>query len=202
MRLVGLVAIPLLVGGLAGIARADDGFAALERSLPSGWTMLTTDTELVIRHDRPCFRTGEHQPNDPVPASPKGKGDGALVTLELRYHLEPRWTPAQHAEAKRANGAVAAEVKALRDRYRIDAIHVAKGSYTPANADERARVDAFQKAERAAQRMAVHEPMCALGDQSLFDGEETYAGMKHDIDPPEALKQAHAVVELVKKSCE
>ena len=192
MRRLGLLTIPLLVS-LATVAYAEDAsFVALEHSLPRGWTMLATDSELVIRHDRPCFRTEQVT---------KQKGDGALVTLELRYRLETKWTPAQFTDAKRANDAVAAEVKTLRDKFKIDQLKQLKGQPQPATADERTRLDAFAKAEVQVQRKAIRLPMCALGDQSVFDGDETYQGLKQPIDPPEALKEANAVVELVRKHC-
>jgi hypothetical protein len=188
MRRTGLVVTVLALRVMTAHADGNPGFTGLEHALPNGWTMLATDTELVLRHDRPCFRTEDHGSGAPR--------DGALVTLELRYRLEPRWTPAQHAEAKHANDAIAAELKALRERYKIDAIHPAKA--TP---EEHARLDAYQKAATQVERKAIKEPMCALDTQSIFDGDETYAGLKQPVDPPEALKEARAVVELVKQHC-
>lgn len=197
----------VLAGG--GLARAESPLAGLEKALPPGWTMLETDSELVIRHDRPCFRVAEHAANESpgakapaaAPATPPMKKDGARVDLELRYRLEARWTPAQVADARHANAAVAAEVKAARDKYRIDAIKVAKGAFLPANADEKARLAEFHRAEAAAETRRVREPLCSVGDLSIFDGDETYAQLGLRIDPPEAAREAHAIVDLVKQTC-
>src|SRR5258708_39306320 len=73
------------------VARADaePAIPALERALPRGWSLLATDTELVIRHDKPVYATANA-------AAP-------LVTLELRYHLEPHWTAKQLADARATN---------------------------------------------------------------------------------------------------
>jgi hypothetical protein len=198
--------VVLAAGGLEHVAHAESELASLERALPAGWTMLETDSELVIRHDRPCYRGTEHVPNEPDPAvlkktGARSKGDGTLLNLELRYTLEARWTAQQFADAKKTNDAIAAEVKAAHDRYKIDAIKVAKGTYLPANADERTRLAAFTRAESAATARRVHEPMCSVGDISIFDGDETYAPLRLEIDPPEAAKEAFAIVDLVKKHC-
>src|SRR4051812_1063028 len=109
---VSILAI-LLLGGVA--AAQSDAFDALQKSVPRGWTVLQTEHELVIRHDRPCYVTGK--------ANPCSDADGPLVTLELRFHLEPRWTQQQLDDAKLANDKVAAELKTAREKYRIDAIH-------------------------------------------------------------------------------
>ena len=75
-----------------------------------------------------------------------------------------------------------------------------KKSSTP-TPDERARLDAYAKAEAVANGHRVREPLCALGDESIIDGDETYAALAHPIDPPEAAKEARAVIELLKKTC-
>lgn len=193
----------LAAGGLA-YAQEDPAIAKLEKALPAGWSLLATDTELVIRHDRPCFVTNEHHENEPASPPvrvPAHTPDGRLVTLELRYHLEPKWLPRQFEDAKATNDRVAADLKTLRTRYNIDAIHTSKGHPLPANADERTRLASYEKEEAKLRARLVKLPRCTLGDSSLFDGDETYAQLRLDVDPPEAMKEAHAVVETVKQQC-
>lgn len=189
MRSTAALGFALALGALGHPVHADPpSLATLEKALPAGWTLLATDSELVLRHDRPCYR-GE--------AAAPTKRDGALITLELRYKLGPAWTPAQYADARKANAAVAQELEAARARYRIDAI---KAPAHP-TADERARLDAYAHAETTAASHRVREPLCTLGDDAIFDGDETYAALAHPIDPPEAMREARAVVELVKRTC-
>jgi hypothetical protein len=186
---------------LGGVAAADsDTFEALQKSLPTGWTVLETEHELVIRHDRPCYVVGQHRPNEPGKANPCTE-DGPLVTLELRFHVEPRWTAKQLDEAKLANEKIAAELKASREKYRIDAIHQSKGRALPGNADERKRLSAYEKDEAQLKARTVKTPLCTLGDSSLFDGDQTYAQLKLKIDPPEASLEASKVLETLKKMC-
>jgi hypothetical protein len=192
--------IAAVLAGTATPAVADDpAFDALEKALPRGWSMIATDSELVIRHDHACYITGEHVAN--APDVPAGKVEGPLVTLELRYHLEAKWTPKQLADARAANDKVFAEVEAARQQYKIAAIRQSKGQPLPANADERARLAAFEKAELASRKRLVRVPTCTLGESSLFAGEETYAQLALKVDPPQAMEQAYQIVDLVKKRC-
>ena len=177
-----IVAATVLAAGIAH-AQTDPAVARLEAGLPPGWTLLATETELVIRHDRPCYATG-----------------GALVTLELRYRLEPRWDAKQLAAARATNDKIAAELVALRARYKIDAIHRVKGRPQPKDADERARQGAFDKGEAAAGARRVKLPRCAFGDASLFD-DDAYRQLTLELDPPGAIAEATKVVALVKQAC-
>lgn len=192
------VMVLLLLGGVA--AAETDSLDALQKSLPAGWSMLTTEHELVIRHDRPCYVTGVHRDNEPAKANPCSE-DGPLVTLELRFRIEPRWTQQQLADAKAANDKIAIELKASRDKYRVDAIHQSKGHAMPANADEKKRLAAYEQAEAQLVARTVKTPLCTLGDSSLFAGDQTYAQLKLKVDPPEAMIEAYKVVEILKKMC-
>ena len=171
---------------LGGIARAgeDPAIVALEKALPRGWTVLATDTELVIRHDRACYVTAEtHQ------------AAGPLVTLELRYHLQPKWSAKQIADAKANNDKVTADIEKLRKQYKLEAMHAKPTT------EEKTRLAAFTKGEAELKNKLVKVPLCSLGDSSVFDGDDTYAQLKLKVDPPEAMQQAKDIVELVKKQC-
>lgn len=196
------IAIGILAA--ARIAAAEpDPFDRLEKALPPGWSLLTTGSELVFRHDRPCYITGAHHDNAPsvearAPAPP---GGGPLVTIELRYRLEPRWTDQQLAAARATNDKVAGELRALAARYNIDAIHKSKGRPLPASADERARLAAYDAAHTQLAARLVKLPRCSLGDASVFDGDDTYAQLSLEIDPPEVMTQAHQIIALMKQHC-
>ena len=71
-----LACLGSMTGGRAAEAGGDAAITTLERALPKGWTVIATDTELLIRHDRPLYVTAEAH-----------DAAGPLVTLELRYHL-------------------------------------------------------------------------------------------------------------------
>ena len=197
---IGMVAC----GALAGVARADvdPALAGLEKALPAGWTMMSTESELVIRHDRPCYSNGEHLPNEPADSKPTAApAGGPLITLELRYHLEPKWTAIQLAEARATNDKVNAEANALRARFNIDFMHQGKGEPMPTNAGERTRLAAYNKAKAQLMARRVRLPLCSFGNTSLFDGDSTYSQLNLEVDPPEAMHEAYRVVDLVKKRC-
>jgi len=175
-------------------------FDTLEKALPAGWSLLVSGAELVIRHDRPCYVTGVHHDNargdEPAPAA-----GGPMVTLELRYRLEPRWTDKQVAAAKAKNDRLAGELRALAAKYNIDGIHQSKGRPLPATPDERARLEAYDAAQATLTAKMVALPRCSLGDTSVFDGADTYAQLRLIVDPPEAMTQAYRIVELMKQHC-
>ena len=172
----------------ASTAAADPALDQLERALPAGWSLLATGSELVIRHDRPCYVVGTG-------------GPGPVVTIELRYRLEPRWTAQQVTDARAANDRIDGELRTLASRYRIDAIRTSGDRRVPASADEQARLDAYEAARARLVARRVHLPRCTLGDESVFDGADTYAQLALHIDPPEVITQAHRIVELVKQHC-
>lgn len=175
---------------------------ALEQALPPGWSLLVTGSELVLRHDRPCYVTGrEHESAPASEVHAPAAGSGTMITVELRYRLEPRWTDAQLAAAHATNDKLAAELRALAARYNLAAIHTSKGKPLPATADERARVEAYDAAAARVTAKLVPLPRCSLGDTSVFDGPDTYAQLLLKLDPPEVMTQAHQVVELMKQHC-
>jgi len=197
------IAIGILLLARASAAQPDSALDQLEKALPPGWTLLATDNDLVIRHDRPCYITGTHHENAAKAETKtvQTSGAGPLVTIRLRYRLEPRWTAQQLAAARATNDRVGSELRALAARYRIDAIHQSKGHPLPANPDERARLDAYEAARAPLAARLVKLPRCSLGDASVFDGDDTYAQLSLEVDPPEVMTQAHHIVELMKQHC-
>ena len=152
-------ALAILLAAGSAAAEPDHALARLERALPRGWSLLATENELVIRHDRPVYCT-DH-PNGP------------LVTLELRYKLEPKWTPERFAEAKAANDKIAAEL--------------AKTKSARAQAKVRARM--------------VQTPVCTLDHSSVLERPDTYAQLQLTIDPADAKTEAGQIQELIAKKC-
>ena len=110
-------------------------------------------------------------------------------------------TSDQLVDAKVTNDALAGELRAAATKHNVEAIHKSKGVPLPANADEKARLDAYERDRAQIAARMVKLPRCTLGDESLFDDETTYAQLALKVDPPEAMKQANQVVEIVKKQC-
>jgi len=192
----------LAIAGAGHPAWADPALDRLETALPPGWSLLATGSEMVIRHDLPCYVTRARHENAPAnEVKAAAAGGGPLVTIELRYRIEPRWTPQQAAAARAANDQIAGELRALAARYRIDAIRTSKGRPLPANADEQARLAAYEAGRARLAARLVKLPRCTLGASSVFDGEDTYAQLGLEVDPPEVMVQAHRIIELVKQYC-
>ncbi|HEX3757796.1 MAG TPA: hypothetical protein VHW23_03780 [Kofleriaceae bacterium] len=198
-----LIAIGISLAAVAATADADPALDQLEHALPAGWSLLATGSELVIRHDRPCYVTGGHAGARiaGAEASAGAAGGGPLVTIELRYRLEPRWTAQQVTAARAANDQIDGELRTLASRYRIDAIRTSQGRRMPASADEQARLDAYEAGRARLVARRVQLPRCTLGEASVFDGADTYAQLGLQVDPAEVMTQAHRIVELVTQHC-
>ncbi len=188
-------------------ARADrprasrDPIASLARALPAGWQLVRAADTITIRHRAPVRLAGYHLMNAHTGNVPvRAPVDAPTITLALRYHVEPRWSPTRYAAARAANRRVHAELVQLRDHYRIDDIHTSKGLPLPATDDERKRLAAYQAAESNTRRTLQPLPRCTLGGLALFD-EGTYDQLDLMVDPPGAMREAFAIVELVKRRC-
>lgn len=176
-------------------------FDALEKALPAGWSLLIAGAELVIRHDRPCYVTGVHHENAREGEQATPAGGGPMVTIELRYRLEPRWTDKQVAAAKATNDKLGGELRAIAAKYNLDSIHQSKGRPLPATPEQRTRLEAYEAAQAPVVAKLVALPRCSLGDTSVFDGADTYAQLRLIVDPPEVMTQAFRIVELMKQHC-
>jgi hypothetical protein len=204
-EMTGRLAIGIVLIVSASVAHADPAVDGLSRALPRGWHLTTTPGgELVIRHPAPVRVAGRHLENEPphtanLPvAAPAG---GPEITLALRYRLEPAWSTAQLAAARTSNAKVYADLRDLRARHNLDAIHTSKGRPLPATPDEQSRLAAYQADEAVALARLIRLPRCTLGTSSLFDGPETYAQLDLMVDPPGVMREAYAIVELVNRRC-
>ena len=157
MKRAVLLAILLCAGSAA--ADKDQALGRLEKALPRGWSLLATDNELVIRHDRPVYCI-DH-PNGP------------LVTLELRFQLEPKWTPEHTADVKAQNDKITAQLAKSKDHR--------------AEAKLRARLAPL--------------PVCTLDHSSVVERPDTYGQLALSIDPADAKTEAASIRELVTKHC-
>lgn len=196
----------LLLLGLTATAHGDP-IRDLEKALPAGWQIRLAGGagrgELVIVRPRPVRLAGKyyanasHLSNAPVSAPV----DAPTLTLALRYRYEAKWSDGRLAGAKAVNERVGKELETLRARYRIDAIRTAKGTPLPETPEEEKRLADFQIEYQRVVAKLIKLPRCTLGDLSVFDDEETYRQLDLMVDPPIAMREAFAVVELVKRRC-
>jgi hypothetical protein len=187
---------------MVATAHADPAIANLAGALPAGWQLTTTKGELVIHRTEPVRVAGHHLANPHVGNLPVATAPTApKITLELRYRIDPKWSPQRLADVQAANRKIYAALTALRARHRIDEIRTSKGLPLPATPDEEQRLAAYE-AERARTLAQVQPlPRCTLGASSLFDSARTYAQLDLMVDPPGAMREAYAIVELVKRRC-
>ncbi len=203
---MGIALIVATGAGLAG-AGGDPAIASLSRALPSGWRLTVNPDSggrsLVIWHVAPVRIAGRHTENSPYTGNMPvmARDSSPVVTLALRYRVEPAWNPQQLADARAANAKIYAEIAVLRARYQIDLIATSKGRTLPRSPDEEHRLADYQREEALQIGKLVQLPRCTLGTSSLFDSAETYGQLDLMVDPPGTMREAYAIVELVKRRC-
>ncbi len=202
-----LTAMRLVLGfalaiGLTGSSSADQ-VSALQAALPAGWKVVTTRGALTIERTRPVKIAGqylanaEHFSNVVTVARPSAPTE----VLRLRYRTEPAWSAARLAQVTAANKRIYAELEPLRLKYQIDEIDTAKGMPLPKTPDEDRRLREYQAAYDKVLARISPVPRCTLGTLSVFDDATTYQQLDLMVDPPIAMREAYAVVELVKRRC-
>lgn len=199
MRFVVLVAL-----GLSGAGSSSaDPVRDLQRSLPGGWRAIRTGGELVIRHDVPVRIAGRYHPNSQHMGNAPVIAPSAApaIVLALRYRLEAAWSTAKLDAARATNKKVTDELLALRARFRLDDIPTSKGRPLPRTPEEQKRLADHETAYQATVARLVKLPRCTLGGSALFDSAETYDQLDLMVDPPSVMREAYAIVELVKRRC-
>lgn len=202
-----LVPMRLVLGALAlavgfGSSSADP-VSALQASLPAGWRVVATRGALTIERTQPVKIAGQYLPNaESFSNVPKYAPPSAPTEiLRLRYRTEPAWSATRLSQVAKANLKIYAELEPLRVKYQIDDIGTAKGMPLPKNPDEERRLHEYQAAYDKTLARITPVPRCTLGTLSVFDDATTYRQLDLMVDPPIAMREAYAVVELVKRRC-
>src|SRR5688572_20958435 len=195
---------------VASTVSAGNPVTDLAPSLPKGWRVLARRVpdgggqELVIERAHPVRVGGRHLENPHIgnmPAPRSTASRGPEITLALRYRMEPKWDAAKLAAARDANAKVHAAITRLRAQHRIDDIPTSKGRPLPATPDDEHRLAAYEADRVRESAKLVRLPYCTMGDVSLFDNPDTYVQLDLIVDPPGAMREAYAIVELVKRRC-
>ncbi len=197
MRLVTLALV------LAAGTSAADPVGELQRALPAGWKVITSKSELTIERLVPVQITGKflpnaaHYGNAPTLAPPSAPTE----KLRLRYRTEPAWSAARLAQITEANKQIYAELQPLRVKFKIDDIATGKGMPLPKTSEEQQRLHDYQAAYEAVLARVTAVPQCTLGKVSVFSDRSTYQQLDLMVVPEIAMREAYAVVELVKRRC-
>ncbi len=197
MRLVALALV------FAAGTSAADPVGELARALPAGWKVITTKSELTIERLAPVQITGKflpnaaHYGNAPTLAPPSAPTE----KLRLRYRTEPAWSAARRAQITAANKQIYAELQPLRVKFKIDDIATGKGMPLPTTPDEQQRLQDYQTAYDAVLARITAVPQCTLGKVSVFADRSTYHQLDLMVVPEIAMREAYAVVELMKRRC-
>lgn len=194
-----VLAVALLFAGTA----AADPVSDLQRALPGGWKVTTGNSELTIERLTPVQISGRFLPNAAHYGNAPTVAPASAPTekLRLRYRTEPAWTASRLAQVTESNKKIYAELQPLRAKYKIDDIATGKGMPIPKTPDEEQRLQDYQAAYDAVLARIVAVPQCTLGKVSVFSDRSTYQQLDLMVVPEIAMREAYAVVELMKRRC-
>jgi hypothetical protein len=200
--LVGMRRLAIALVFAAG-ASAADPVGELQRALPAGWKVITTTTDLTIERMLPVQISGRFLPNAAHYGNAPTRAPASAPTekLRLRYRTEPAWSAARLAQVTAANKQIYAELQPLRAKYKIDDIATGKGMPLPKTPDEQQRLRDYQAAYDAVLARITPVPECTLGKVSVFADRATYQQLDLMVVPEIAMREAYAVVELMKRRC-
>lgn len=169
------IAIGLVVARIADAAPVDPEIASLGRALPAGWQLEVANTELTIRRPAPVRVAGRYLDGPHYANLAILAADASPeIIVALRYRIEPKWSATKLERARADNAKIYAALKGLR-------------------ADDPEYVRWVGQ--------LVQLPSCTLGGTSVFDRADTYAQLDLVVDPPWTMREAYAIVELVKRRC-
>jgi hypothetical protein len=207
MRLA-IVVLACLAGGAAADRTSRFGtFDDLKKALPAGWRLTLANNvsargELVISRSQQVRVAGRHLANAhygnaPVVAPPTNPP----ITLELKFRVEMPWTAQRLADIKDSNAVVDKTLIALRAKHRIDEIKTSKGRPLPSTPDEHRRLGDYEVESARVRALKVALPRCTLDGLYLFDDDATFRTLELMVDPPIAMREAYAIIELIKRRC-
>jgi hypothetical protein len=175
-----------------------------------GWTMTLLPGSLILERSAPVWVLDGNRINAPVSLESAAartariRRHGRQVKPRLVFRLEPRWTTAQVAAARRTNEGVAKLLEALPAKHgvahRVAAARARKPGLglggTPA---EQGRVAAYEAERKSLVARLVKLPEHHSQQYSLFfDRHEGWDDAFHLVDPPDAATECYRFEQQVR----
>jgi hypothetical protein len=188
----------------------------LRDQLPANWSMFIENERLLVKRNEPAYQQITNLINAPAVLIKKeqqerqaiAKKEGIEVYCTFVFQLETRWFPERLEAARNANKSIDREISQLSKKYNLTDLYnraakTAEYLYRGRTAEEKRRIDAFEKEKKEVEKKRVRLPDYVSRQYCLFLLEKK--GMQDEytlIYPEEASKEMYLIENKFKEILE
>jgi hypothetical protein len=188
----------------------------LRNQLPANWSMFIENERLLVKRNEPAYQRMSNLVNAPAALIKKemqeqeasAKKEGIEVYCTFVFQLETRWFPERLEAARNANKSIDREISQLSKKYNLTDLYnraakTAEYLYRGRTAEEKRRIDAFEKEKKVLEKKRVRLPDYVSRQYCLFLLEKK--GMQDEytlIYPEEASKEMYLIENKFKEILE
>jgi hypothetical protein len=185
----------------------------LKNQLPANWSMHIENERLMVKRNEPAYQQITNLINAPAALIKKdqrekqasAKKEGIEVYCTFVFQMETRWFPERLERARNINKSIDEEISRLPEKYNITNLYnrAAKTPdylYRGKTAEEKRRIDAFEKEKKELEKKRVRLPDYVTRDYCLFLLEKK--GMQDEftlIYPEEASQEMYFIEKKFKE---
>jgi hypothetical protein len=153
----------------------------LKNQLPDNWSMRIENERLILKRNEPAFQLDTNLINAPAALIKKElqekgtsvKKQGREIYCRFVFQMETRWFPERLEAARKTNKSIDREISQLPDKYNITNLfdRTAKTAaylYRGKTAEEKRRIEAFEKERKELEKKRVRLPDYVSKDYCLF----------------------------------
>jgi len=153
----------------------------LKKQLPDNWSMHIENERLIVKRNEPAYQQIANLINAPAALIKKeqrekqasAEKEGVEVYCKFVFQLETRWLPERLERARNINKSIDREISQLSEKYNIATLYnraskTAAGLYRGKTAEEKRRMDAFEKEKKELMMKRVRLPDYVSRDYCLF----------------------------------
>jgi len=185
----------------------DPNLEKLKNQLPANWSMLVENERLIVKRNEPAYQQMTNLINAPAALIKKdmqeqgasAKKEGIEVYCTFVFQMETRWFPERLEWARNTNKAIDGALSQLPEKHNLTNLYnraakTAEYLYRGKTAEEKRRIDAFEKEKKELEKKRVRLPDYVSRDYCLFLLEKK--GMQDEftwIYPEEASKEMYLI---------
>jgi hypothetical protein len=180
----------------------------LKNQLPANWSMRIENERLIVKRNEPAYQQITNLINAPAALIKKeqqekqtiAKKEGIEVFCTFVFQLETRWFPERLEQARNTNKSIDREISQLSKKYNITNLYnraskTVEGLYRGKTAEEKRRIDAFEKEKKELEKKWVRLPDYVSRDYCLFLLEKKGMQDEYTLIYPEEASQEMYLIE-------
>lgn len=180
----------------------------LRNQLPANWSMRIENERLIVKRNEPAYQQITNLINAPAALIKKelqekqasAKKEGIEVYCTFVFQMETWWFPERLERVGNTNKSIDREINQLSKKYNITNLYnraskTAEGLYRGKTAEEKRRIDAFEKEKKELEKKRVRLPDYVSRDYCLFLQEKKGMQDEYTLIYPEEASQEMYLIE-------